>query len=40
MTAPAGLVGIVVVSHSARVAEGVVELAAQMAGPDRRGQDL
>jgi PTS hybrid protein len=34
MTAPAGLVGIVVVSHSARVAEGVVELAAQMAGPD------
>lgn len=27
------LVGIVVVSHSARLAEGVVELAAQMAGP-------
>lgn len=29
-----GLVGIVVVSHSARLAEGVVELARQMAGPD------
>jgi PTS hybrid protein len=28
------LVGIVVVSHSARLAEGIVELAAQMAGPD------
>ena len=28
------LVGIVVVSHSARLAEGVVELAAQMAGPE------
>jgi len=28
------LVGIVVVSHSARLAEGVVELASQMAGPD------
>ncbi len=28
------LVGIVVVSHSARIAEGVVELARQMAGPD------
>jgi dihydroxyacetone kinase phosphotransfer subunit len=27
-------VGIVVVSHSARLAEGVVELASQMAGPD------
>jgi PTS hybrid protein len=27
------LVGIVVVSHSAKLAEGVVELAAQMAGP-------
>lgn len=30
------LVGIVVVSHSAKVAEGIVELAAQMAGPDVR----
>jgi PTS hybrid protein len=29
----APLVGIVVVSHSARLADGVVELAAQMAGP-------
>jgi phosphoenolpyruvate---glycerone phosphotransferase subunit DhaM len=28
------LVGIVVVSHSARLADGVVELARQMAGPD------
>lgn len=28
------LVGIVVVSHSKRIADGVVELAAQMAGPD------
>jgi len=28
------LVGIVVVSHSAKIAEGVVELARQMAGPD------
>src|SRR5688572_13766551 len=28
------LVGIVVVSHSARLADGIVELAAQMAGPD------
>ena len=28
------LVGIVVVSHSAAIAEGVVELARQMAGPD------
>jgi len=28
------LVGIVVVSHSARIAEGTVELARQMAGPD------
>ena len=34
--APAGapLVGIVVVSHSARLADGIVELAAQMAGPE------
>ncbi len=30
------MVGIVVVSHSTRLAEGVVELAAQMAGPDVR----
>jgi PTS hybrid protein len=30
------LVGIVVVSHSARIAEGTVELARQMAGPDVR----
>jgi len=30
------LVGIVVVSHSAELARGVVELAAQMAGPDVR----
>jgi dihydroxyacetone kinase phosphotransfer subunit len=29
-----GLVGIVVVSHSALIASGTVELAAQMAGPD------
>jgi phosphoenolpyruvate---glycerone phosphotransferase subunit DhaM len=34
MTNSSGLVGIVVVSHSARIAEGVVELAAQMAGED------
>jgi phosphoenolpyruvate---glycerone phosphotransferase subunit DhaM len=32
MAAATALVGIVVVSHSARLAEGVVELAAQMAG--------
>lgn len=31
-----GLVGIVVVSHSARIAEGTVELARQMAGPELR----
>ena len=30
------MVGLVLVSHSARLAEGVVELAAQMAGPDVR----
>jgi dihydroxyacetone kinase phosphotransfer subunit len=30
------LVGIVVVSHSTKIAEGVVELARQMAGPDVR----
>lgn len=29
-------VGLVVVSHSSRIAEGTVELAAQMAGPDVR----
>jgi PTS hybrid protein len=34
MSEPSALVGIVVVSHSAKVAEGAVELAAQMAGPD------
>ena len=28
------MVGIVIVSHSQRLAEGVVELARQMAGPD------
>jgi PTS hybrid protein len=32
----AALVGIVVVSHSARIAEGTVELARQMAGPELR----
>jgi phosphoenolpyruvate---glycerone phosphotransferase subunit DhaM len=32
MTAPRARVGIVVVSHSARLADGVVEVAAQMAG--------
>jgi phosphoenolpyruvate---glycerone phosphotransferase subunit DhaM len=34
--ADAGYVGLVIVSHSAKVAEGTVELAAQMAGPDVR----
>jgi PTS hybrid protein len=34
MSEPSALVGIVVVSHSSKVAEGAVELAAQMAGPD------
>jgi PTS hybrid protein len=34
MSEPSALVGIVVVSHSAKVADGVVELAAQMAGHD------
>jgi PTS hybrid protein len=34
MTTPATLVGIVVVSHSARLADGVVELARQMAGQE------
>ena len=32
----AGRVGIVIASHSARLAEGTVELAAEMAGPDVR----
>lgn len=37
MTVPdAPLVGLVVVSHSRRLAEGIVELAGQMAGPDVR----
>ncbi len=38
MTEPAsdGLVGIVVVSHSVKIAEGVVELARQMAGDEVR----
>lgn len=35
-TDSAPLVGFVVVSHSAAIAEGTVELAAQMAGPDVR----
>lgn len=35
-TDSAPLVGLVVVSHSAAIAEGIVELAAQMAGPDVR----
>jgi phosphoenolpyruvate---glycerone phosphotransferase subunit DhaM len=33
---PEPLVGIVIVSHSARIAEGVVDLAGQMAGPEVR----
>jgi PTS hybrid protein len=36
VTEPSPLVGIVVVSHSRRIAEGVVELARQMAGDDVR----
>jgi len=36
MTTSEPLVGIVVVSHSARLAEGVAELARQMAGPELR----
>jgi dihydroxyacetone kinase phosphotransfer subunit len=36
MKGPGALVGLVVVSHSARIAEGTVELARQMAGPDVR----
>jgi PTS hybrid protein len=34
MSEPSALVGIVVVSHSAKVAEGAVEMAAQMAGSE------
>ena len=34
--APDACVGLVVVSHSSRIAEGTAELAAQMAGPDVR----
>jgi PTS hybrid protein len=34
MSEPSALVGIVVVSHSPKVADGTVELAMQMAGPD------
>lgn len=33
---PEPLVGIVIVSHSPRIAEGVVDLAGQMAGPEVR----
>jgi PTS hybrid protein len=33
---PSPLVGLVVVSHSARIAEGTADLARQMAGPDIR----
>lgn len=33
---PGARVGLVVVSHSARIAEGTAELAGQMAGPDVR----
>ena len=36
MNAPAACVGLVVVSHSSRIAEGTAELAGQMAGPDVR----
>ena len=35
-TAAAACVGLVVVSHSSRIAEGTAELAGQMAGPDVR----
>jgi PTS hybrid protein len=35
-TEPAACVGLVVVSHSARIADGTVELAGQMAGPEVR----
>jgi phosphoenolpyruvate---glycerone phosphotransferase subunit DhaM len=35
-SAPDACVGLVIVSHSTRIAEGTVELAAQMAGPDVR----
>ena len=34
--APGACVGLVVVSHSSRIAEGTAELAGQMAGPDVR----
>jgi len=33
---PAASVGLVIVSHSSRIAEGTAELAGQMAGPDVR----
>lgn len=33
---PTGLVGLVIVSHSTKIAEGTLELAAQMAGDDVR----
>jgi dihydroxyacetone kinase phosphotransfer subunit len=36
VNAPAACVGLVVVSHSGRIAEGTAELAGQMAGPDVR----
>ena len=36
MNVPAACVGLVVVSHSSRIAEGTAELAGQMAGPDVR----
>ncbi len=36
MTAPGAYVGLVVVSHSVRIAEGTAELAGQMAGPEVR----
>jgi len=35
-TDPAAYVGLVVVSHSARIADGTAELAGQMAGPEVR----
>jgi dihydroxyacetone kinase phosphotransfer subunit len=36
VTAPDAYVGLVVVSHSVRIADGTAELAGQMAGPDVR----
>ena len=36
MTAPGACVGLVIVSHSVRIADGTAELAGQMAGPDVR----